>query len=288
MLATLRDIVHELFDPEDVGSISRPVMHGLWRLVRAWSRHRHATVYHAGHIILLAVAAFWTALLSVGWALVYWPWLPQDFHLAPLLPHAAASGFRTALYFSLTSLTTLGSSDITPLNSALRFASVLEGLLGVAMITAWITWILSIYPVLSTRRSFERALCILQEIHPDAQEVVRDTPQEAVAELLRSLAEQVLRVSSDLSQSRVTYYFQNRRADISLAKQLPYALALARAAGSSDVAPAVRHRGLLLRRAVESALHDIGTEFLGLDDATPAEVLRALTEDHMMPAGNED
>lgn len=285
VLATLRDITHELFDPEDVGSMSRPVMHGVWRLIRVWARHRRAAMYHAGHIILISVAAFWTILLTVGWALVFWPRLPQDFHIAATLPWSSRSGFDTALYVSLTSLTTLGSSDIVPLHAGLRFASAVESLLGVGMITAWITWILSIYPVLSTRRSFEREIGLLQELHPDVDVVVHDTPQEAVAELLRSLAEQMLRVGSDLSQSRVTYYFQNRKPEISLTSQLPYVLALAHAAESMAVAPALRHRGALLRRAVESTLADLGTEFLDLHDAPPDVVLRALARDHMVAGG---
>lgn len=282
VFATLRDIMHELFDPEDVGSMSRPLMRAVWRLIRVWARRRRAAVYHAGHIILIAVAAFWTILLTVGWALVYWPYLPRDFDIASAIPWTARSGFDTALYFSLTSLTTLGSSDIAPLHAALRFASALESLLGVAMITAWITWILSIYPVLSRRRAFEREVYQLQEVHPDVASAIRDTPQDSVAALLQSLTEQVLRVGSDLSQSRVTYYFQNRKPKISLGVQLPYVLALARTAESSAAAPAVQHRGMLLRRAVESTLGDIAEEFLDIRDGSPEEVLQALARDHML------
>ena len=285
VIATLRDITHELFDPEDVGSMSRPLMHGIWRLIRAWARHRRAAMYHAGHIILISIAAFWTILLTVGWALVYWPQLPQGFHIAAALPWTSRSGFDTALYVSLTSLTTLGASDIAPLHAPLRFAMAVESLLGVGMITAWITWILSIYPVLSTRRSFEREISLLQQVNPDVHAAVRDTPQEAVAELLRSLTEHMLRVGSDLSQSRVTYYFQNRRPGISLTSQVPYALALARAAESPEAAPAVRHRGRLLRHALESSLAEIGAEFLNLTDAEPEEILRALARDHMVTNG---
>lgn len=282
MLAALRDIMHELFDPEDVGSLSRPVMHGVWRLIQKWARRHPSTVYHAGHLILIAVAGFWTAMLTIGWALVYWPHLPSGFHLASGLPASAGRGFGTALYVSLAALTTLASNDVVPLATWLRLAAALESLVGVAMITAWISWTLSIYPVLATRRSFEREVSLLQKSHPDVWSLIRHTPPEAAAELLRSLTEQVLRVSSDLSQSRVTYYFQNRREEISLARQLPYVLALGRGAESSDGAPAVRHRGGLLRRAVESALSDIGDEFLDMKDDPPDEILRALARDHLI------
>lgn len=53
----------------------------------------------------------------------------------------------------------------------------------------------------------------------------RYSPVEAVAEVLRSLTEQLLRISSELRQIRVTYYFQNDSPDLSLARQMPCVLA---------------------------------------------------------------
>jgi hypothetical protein len=58
-------------------------------------------------------------------------------------------------------------------------------------------------------------------------------------------------------------------------------LALAGAAEARSNA-AVSHHGLLLRRAVELVLHDVGALFLDVgEDASSAEIIHALSEDHL-------
>jgi hypothetical protein len=57
---------------------------------------------------------------------------------------------------------------------------------------------------------------------------------------------------------------------------------MARAARERGLPPAVRHHGIMLDAAVCSLLADIGTNFLGLNDAEPAAVLEALARDHLL------
>ena len=288
LLVLLRDVVSELFDPEDTGELSRAVMHGCWRIVRAIGRRRRGAILHAGAIALLSVAATWTTLLVLGFALVYWPRLPGAFLVGPDLPPSAGRGFGTALYLSLAAATTLGASEITPVTLPMRLAVAGESLLGVALITAWITWVLSIYPVLAERRAFTGEVALLRRTHPAPPALVREVPPEALAELLRSLGEQLLRVRASLGQARVTYYFQNASPELALARQLPWVLAVARETEASDgphaAAPVLRHRGALLRAAVESVLQQIGERFLGLRGAPPEVVLAALAADHLLDA----
>jgi hypothetical protein len=282
ILVVLRDVVHELFDPEDTGSLSRAVMKGVWGAIRLVGRWRRSAIYHAGALVLVSVALMWTGLLTLGFALVYWPRLPDAFHVDSSLPAAATRGFGTALYVSLGSLTTLGSSDIVPVADGVRYAGTVESLLGVAVITAWITWVLSIYPVVSRRRAFARGVDLVCRTHPPPERAVVERPATVTAELLRSLTEQVLRVTSDLGQTRVTYYFQNRTPELSLARQIPHVLALADAARHASVEPALQHHGALLRQAVEGLLGEIGAQFLDLRDAPPERVLAALERDHLL------
>jgi hypothetical protein len=277
----LRDIIRELFAPENSGSVSRLVMHGVWRFVRVIAKRRRSALYHAGPVILVAVAAAWTLMLVLGWALIYWPRLPRQFNLAPGLPEAASHGFMTAVFVSGATLTSLGSSALTPTASLLRVLYVFEGLVGLVMITAWITWTLSIYPVIADRRSFTREILLLRAATPPAS--VREPPLEATAEILRSLTERLLRVGAQLRQTRVTYYFQNEAPEVALTSQLPWVLDYARAAETQGPEPAIRGHGMLLRTAVEQMVGELGEHFLDIRDAPPEEVIARLAEDHLLP-----
>jgi len=283
VLAMLRDMLHELFAPEDTGSLSRSVMHATWRVLRWVGRRRRSVMTQAGAIVLLAVAGGWTSLLALGFALVYLPFLPEGFTIGPGVPPEAAHGFATALYVSVTSMTTLNASEITPLADGLRLALGAESLIGMGLVTAWITWVLSIYPVLAHRRAFAREVALVQRAHAGPTDAVTARPRETAVALLRSLTEQVLRIGAELAQSRVTYYFQNSSRELALASQLPYVLELARAAERcGDTEPALRHHGTLLRMATESLLADVGRFFLDLRDAAPEQVLDALARDHLL------
>ena len=48
IVGTLRDVVHELFHPEQTGSLSRQVMHGVWRTVRKIAQWRRNAIFRAG------------------------------------------------------------------------------------------------------------------------------------------------------------------------------------------------------------------------------------------------
>jgi hypothetical protein len=283
LFVTLRDIVHELFHPETTGSISRGIMRAVWAVARWMGRRFRSAIYHAGPAMLLAVGAVWTALVATGVALVYVPQLPDGFHVAAGVPAQATHGFVTAMYVSLAMLTSVGASDLTPKAPLVRMIAVVEPILGLVLISAWITWVLSIYPVIATRRAFARQVDLLRRAQPDPARVVADAPRDAVAALLRSLTEQTVKITSELAQLRVTYYFQDPSARLTLAAQLPYVGALAAAAESRPREPLIAHDGTSLRLAVEDLLADIGDQYLGLHGAPPERVLAALARDHLLP-----
>lgn len=79
----LRDIFQELFHPGGGGSLSRTLMHAVWGLFRRISTRHRARLSLAGSSALLAVIAVWVVLLWVGWALVYWPHMPDSFSFSP-------------------------------------------------------------------------------------------------------------------------------------------------------------------------------------------------------------
>ena len=282
ILVTLRDVVHELFHPDRTGSLSRAVTRWVWRALRALGKRHRGALYSAGPTILVAVAFTWTGLLLLGWALLYWPRLPQQFNPNPHLPPDATHGFLTAIYVSLASITTLSASDLTPQSWLMRLVVALESFVGPVLFTAWITWVLGIYPVIASRRAFAREVELLRRAQPDPDAAVRELPDGVLAGTLRSLTEQVLMMGAHLRQSRVTYYFQNDSVESTLTRQFPYALALGRAAESRGADPAARHHGAMLRMAVEMVLGEMGKQFLDMEHAPPERVLDAMAEDHLL------
>jgi hypothetical protein len=283
IVVALRDVVHELFHPERSGSLSRGLMRLVWAAARVAGRRYRRAIHHAGPVMLIAVGAAWAVLLAVGTALIYLPRLPGSFSASPALPPSATKGFMTALYISLGMLTSAGTSDMTPRTPLMRMVAVTEPVFGLVLITAWITWVLSIYPVIAQRRAFTRRVNLIRRSQPRPTALPEETPRDAVATLLESLSGDVARITSQLAQGRVTYYFQHDSPDLSLASTLRYVLDLARAAESRAGEPLLRHYGMALRLAVEALLAEIGEQFLAMKGAEPRAIIAALARDQLLP-----
>ena len=282
VLATMRDVVHELFRPEGSGSISQFVMRVVWWTMRRLARIHRPILAHAGATIVVAVAATWTLIVTLGCALVYWHRLPTQFHPTGGLDASATQGFPAALYVSMATLTTLGASDLTAVTPLMRLAVTLESMLGLIMITAWITWVLSTYPVVAERRAFAREVLLLRKVNPSPDATIREQSGDATAELLRTLGERVIALDTQLLQSPVTYYFQNKDPAIGLATQLPWVLRLAILGESEGADTAVRRRARMLRLAIEDLLDNINEQFLHLHTKSSREIVAALAEDHLI------
>ena len=124
----LREVFQQRFIPNGGGSLSRVLMRAVWRAFRRVAVHRPASLVLAGPCAFLAVIASWSALLVVGWALVFWPRMPGEFLYAPGLADPGQGGFLGALYLSLVTLATLGFGDIVPTSGPLRVLVPFEAL----------------------------------------------------------------------------------------------------------------------------------------------------------------
>jgi hypothetical protein len=215
--------------------------------------------------------------------LIYWPRLPKAFNVAPGVPGSAAHGFGAALYVSLADVTTMGAGNLTPVGSVARIATTLESFVGPAILTAWVTWVLSIYPILADRRAFAYQSDLLRRTYGDPISVVRDCPAYAIVEILYSLTRQVLEITAELRQSRVTYYFQSEAIQASLTAQLPFVLYIAREAERAGSNYSIHHHGRMLRIAIDEFLEDVGAAFVNAKGCSSDEILAALARDHFLP-----
>lgn len=240
ILAVLRDVFHELFHPAGTGTLSRLMQRWLWRGFRRAAVRRRSVLLLAGPTILVAVVATWGVLLALGWALVFWPSLPGEFRFASPLRPATQDGFVDALYFSIVVLSTLGFGDVTPVQPLLRLLAAVEATLGFGLLTAAVSWTLSIYPVLSRRRTLAYRIALLGAGEGREVRSVADLDPHVVAPLLIELAGALAQARVDLIQSGITYYFDDSEPALALSVALPPLERLASAAGATGRTDAVR------------------------------------------------
>ena len=275
----LRDILHELFHPGGSGAISRQVMRALWRLFRWIGARRPSALLLAGPVTLVAVLTLWALMLAVGWALVYWPFMPDDFRFASPLAPAGHDGFWDAMYVSLVALSTLGFGDVTPTAGWLRVAATVEGFVGFALLTAGISWILMLYPVLTRRRAFANRVLLLDDASRRTGVGMAERERTDAVRLLDDLTAQLTVLRADLMLSPISYYFHDNEPSVALARALPRLTDTA-AAFADSLHPSLRHGAAALQGAVDGYAALIGSAHLGMEGAATGVILTAYAREH--------
>ena len=175
---------------------------------------------------------------------------------------------------AVATVATLGLGDITPGEGWLRLVSPLEALVGFALLTATVSWVLAIYPALSRRRVLAIRLALLR----DTGLTTGRLDSTAGALLLDSLATEVVRVRIDFTQYAEAYYFHDGEDHSSLAATVGHAVVLARL-GQAAGRPEVRLAGDLLSGALQDLAAILDQRFLHTG-GTPTEVFAAYAADH--------
>ncbi|MFD3663026.1 potassium channel family protein [Streptomyces sp. NPDC058659] len=274
----LREVFHTLWHPTRHGGLSRLVMTTLWRL----SGHlggRRGTAGLSGPLGMVCVVFIWALAIAVGWALFYWPRMPESFTYPAGLEPSAHAGPVDALYVSLVTLTTLGLGDIAPATGWLRIIAPLEALVGFALLSATVTWMLGLYPALARRRTLALRLSHLRRTHATTEALDSD----AGVAILDSVAADLCAVSIDFLQYPESYYFYDVDDRASLAEQIGYAAELARHAAKA------RHPDVgLAAEVLDAALHDLATildeQFLHTEGGT-GSILDAYAAEHSITRG---
>ena len=166
----------------------------------------------------------WGVLVVVGFLLVYWPHLPGAFVFGSGLDPQERAAALDALYLSLVTVATLGFGDIVPQAGWLRVVTPLQALVGFALLTAAVSWVLQIYSALGRRRALAVHLTTLERARIADQVDVMDGV--SVAQLLLAVAQQLARVRVDLTQYSETYYFRDADHEASLPAAIAYAVRL--------------------------------------------------------------
>jgi hypothetical protein len=247
----LRDIFDVLFHPLGRGIIARRVVLGISALARRLPGGSGTIGLLAGPISYVAVVATWATLLAVGWALVFMPQLPDGFAFDPSLDPSQHSGFLDALYVSLANLTSLGYGDISPQSSLLRVLGPVETMFGLGLLTASISWLISIYNAISRRDSLAHEVHLAKEAEERLGEKLVDADPALLESMLASLAEQLIRVRRDVIHFPIVHYFRTEDEERALAGLLPFLDSLAGEAGGESRPHSLRVRAEILRMAID-------------------------------------
>jgi voltage-gated potassium channel Kch len=275
----LRDIFDVLFHPLGRGMVARTVVRAVTAVTR-WLADRVASVgLLAGPLSYIAVVATWTGLLALGWALIFMPHLPQGFHFDPGLNPAEHSGFLDALYVSLVNLTSLGYGDIAPASDALRLLGPIETLFGLGLLTASISWLISIYNAISRRDALAHEVHLFKESEDRLGEKLADADPALLETMLASFAEQLIRSRRDLIHFPITHYFRTEDEQRALAGLLPFLASLVEEASGEERPHSLRVRAEVLRMAIDDFAQTLRVR-LRMAGETTDEVLRHYQSDH--------
>ncbi len=274
-----RDIFQTLFQPAGRGRVSARFTHAAWTALSRLGRRRPSLLPRVGPLLMIATAAYWVLLLVFGWALLLWPHLPDSFLLASGLEPSEEGGFLDAVYLSLVTLTTLGYGDMTPREEWLRIVAPLEGVVGFAVLTAVISWVLSIYGGLTRRRSLAREAATYLEAPRSLGVALDDLDDATLERVLARLTSGLIAVRQDLVSFPDSFYFHSPDARSSLARLLPSLLALTEEIEKSG-SPGVRFHN----RAFGIALDDLGAllseRFLGGGRRPTRDAFAAYAAEH--------
>jgi Ion channel len=144
-----------LHAPARFGPIGENLNRIVWRMMRALAfklsrARRHRLLNTVGPLLLPSLIFIYIVLLVLGFALIYYPRMPEHFVVGP---EAKTAAWSESLYFSGITLTTVGYGDIAPRTASMRLVSMFESASGFAVISLAITYLLTVYRALERKRA---------------------------------------------------------------------------------------------------------------------------------------
>jgi hypothetical protein len=239
----LWETFQDLFQPSGSGSLSSFVGRRLFQIAR---RVRWMLPV-AGPLSVVVVIACWAALVAAGFALIYWGRSPGAFSADATEPRDALGRFAAVLYFSLATLTTVGSGSLAPKTDWVRLMTAIESLIGISLVTASITWITLIYPALGRMRTLARRLSAFGKAQEQTGIPVVSGNTEA---LLGDFAQSIIRMRVDFIHFPLIYYFRAETEEASLPDSLGQLVSWAELASRENQPERVRLSGNILKIAL--------------------------------------
>ncbi len=275
----LLEVFRDLFHPSLTGSLSEHVARTTFRLFRRWP----SKLGLAGPVSLVIIILCWVLLLGSGFALIYWSAFPGGFRAFNGQTPGAENGFQRMFCFSLAALTTLGLGDLVPEANWLRLLVTVEALIGFALVTASVSWIVLLYPALGRMRTLARRASILARAERNAGvHLITGGAQYPLGDL----ALDVIRTRVDFIHFPIIYYFHADHRRSSLAESLRHLMRFAESGAQAEAPDRVRLASATLRAALDDLAGVLADRFVKSDRSDTNAVFRAYADDHLTPGVN--
>lgn len=159
IVAAFIDIYLTVLQRGSISLVSNRMNHIVWWCFRTLAAHlprfRNRILSFAGPTLIPTTVAMWVILLSVGFALMFMPVMGTRI-VASSGP--TPTGFLPALYFSAMSLATLGAGDFIATTNFYRLLDTFGALAGIIVLTATLSYLMSVYSSLIRQHSLALAL----------------------------------------------------------------------------------------------------------------------------------
>jgi hypothetical protein len=279
LIATaMHDVFHTLFHPAGRGALSDLLSRRIWRVFRALGRRNRSILTLGGPVIFLAIVASWALMILFGFGLIYWAGL-SSFAVAPGMDPSRPRAFLDAFNISLGSLITI-AEDFNANSRILRLLMGVEAVIGFGLLTASVSWLLSIYPVLEQRRSLAHRSTLLHAAEEKSETSIFEIPCEQLFALLLAITEEVTTLRNSMSQFPVSYYFHGGESETALPGILEYVRGIAERSAKSEHT-AVRIAGAMLSGAIIDYLELLAEVYLRMPTDDIKAVLREYARDQL-------
>ena len=238
-LYTMREVFRDIFHPTLSGSLSDFVGRVASMMFRS-TRLRPAV----GPGALVTVIILWVFGISVGFAFIYFPLFSHQLGPSEASVHVGRRILRS-LYMSMGALGTFQVFDVEIRSSWVRLVVALEGLIGILLITASVSWLVLLYPALQRTRLLARRILVIARA-AQASGVARIEDDQLVAEM----AGRVLQARIDLVLFPLLMNFYPTDRSETLARTLPYLQHISEACMEPGCKSAVRFAAFQLHEAL--------------------------------------
>jgi hypothetical protein len=157
LIAALVDVLWTTLWPDGgSGPLSGLLTTLVWRLMRLIGRFWDRALSLAGPFVLAATLIMWIAMLWAGWVLLF----AADSD--SLIPKAGTDvSWSGRIYFVAYSMFTMGNGDFSPAEGWAQLATSLTTATGMVIVTASVTYLLSVIPAVAQKRAFAASVTAL-------------------------------------------------------------------------------------------------------------------------------